>query len=319
MITKIWFWLCVSRLFSLPMTILSWLVIFIYTLNSTQADILNGILALIGISTAHLATNLADDYFDYKQMLKDGNMMSTVVKNKCIYLKDGTASLNDVLRVVIIYCTISVITGIILTLRSGLDVIWLAVIGGILTLSYSKLSRIGLSEIAVGIAFGPLFFEGVYYVMAKEFSLDVFILSVAVGAFTVAVLYVHTVLDFDSDMISHKKTLCCRVGDKNKAMIPLYIFFTTGFACAAALALRMHKPSVMLSWIAIPFAVSVCNALKKYNKDKSFLPEIKWWHYPLDNWEKIKSDGTQSFYFVLYQSRNLMLWFSLLILTGLLI
>ena len=133
MIKKIWFWLCASRLFSLPMTILSWLVIFVYSLVLYGGNILNGILALIGISFAHLATNLADDYFDYKQMLKDGNMMSTVVKNKCIYIKDGTATLNDVMKVVIIYCLIAFFTGVILFFRSGVDVLWLALIGGILT------------------------------------------------------------------------------------------------------------------------------------------------------------------------------------------
>ena len=62
---KIWFWLKNSRLFSLPMTVLSWLVIFVY---SFSGDKFNGFLALIGIAFAHLATNLFDDYVDYKNV-----------------------------------------------------------------------------------------------------------------------------------------------------------------------------------------------------------------------------------------------------------
>lgn len=319
MIKKIWFWLSVSRLFSLPMTILSWLVIFVYSLVLYGGNILNGILALIGISFAHLATNLADDYFDYKQMLKDGNMMSTVVKNKCIYIKDGTVTLNDVLKVVIIYCLIAFSVGVILFFRSGIDVLWLTVIGGILTLSYSWFSRVGLSELAVGIAFGPLFFEGVFYVMCGYFSWNVFILSIAVGAFTVGVLYVHTVLDFDSDMVSHKKTLCCRIGDKNCAVYVLYFLYALGFLSIIFFAVTTLYFNILTGLLALPFAINVCNALKNYNKDKDFLPKIKWWHYPLDDFEKRKEDNTASFYFVLYQSRNLISWVCVLIILGIFI
>lgn len=318
MIKKIVFWLNASRLFSLPMTVLSWLVIFIYSIKF-QGNILNGILALIGISFAHLATNLADDYFDYKQMLNDGNMMSTVVKNKCAYIKNGTATLNDVLKVVIIYCTISVITGVILTFRSGFDVIWLAVIGGILTLSYSFLSRIGLSEIAVAIAFGPLFFEGVFYVMTKTFSFDVLILSIAVGAFTVGVLYAHTLLDFDSDMISHKKTLCCRIGNKSLAIRTLGIFYALGFVASILFSFCFENLYMLLTLLLIPFSINVLRLEKKYAENKKFKPIIKWWNLPLDNWENIKKDGTESFYFVLYQSRNLVIWFSILTIIAILL
>lgn len=313
MIKKIMFWLEVSRLFSLPMTVLSWVIIFVYALKS-GGNILNGILALIGISAAHLATNLADDYFDYKIMLKDNNMMSHAVKNKCWYIKDGTVSLKDVLKVVIIYCVIAFTIGVILTFRSGFDVIWLAVIGGILTLTYSKFSLVGLSELAVGIAFGPLFFEGVYYVMTKNFSWEVLVLSLAVAAFTVSVLYAHTLLDYDCDMISHKKTLCCRIGDKNKALYVLYGFYASGFLFSVLFSIMIHQYSVLVTLLAVPFAVNVCNSVKQYFDDKQFEPDVKWWNYPLDNWKKIKEEGTSSFYFVLFQARNLMMIYSMLLI-----
>lgn len=318
MIERILFWLNASRLFSLPMTLLTWVVIFVYSLKY-GGNVLNGLLALVGISCAHLATNLADDYFDYKIMLKDGNMMSSVVKNKCAYIRDGRAALNDVLRVVVIYCSIAALIGVILTFRSGLDVIWLAVIGGFLTLSYSKFSLVGLSEVAVGIAFGPLFFEGVYYVMTGRFSLPVLILSIAVGSFTVGVLYAHTLLDYDSDMISHKKTLCCRIGDKNKALGVLMFFYVLGFASIIGFAFLTRNFYVLISLLTIPYAVIVCRGIRNYNADKRFEHAVRWWNYPLDNWSRHVEDGTSSFYFVLYQSRNFVLWFCLLVVIGILL
>ncbi|MFQ8627068.1 MAG: hypothetical protein ACLSA2_11765 [Candidatus Gastranaerophilaceae bacterium] len=142
-VEKICFWLKNSRIFSLPMTLLSWLVIFVYSLKF-NGNVINGLAALVGIACAHLATNLFDDYMDYKK-LSDNSQ-----KCKCAYIKEGYATLDDVLRVVIIYCGIAFLTGVFLTYRAGFPVIALAFVGGMLTLLYAKLSQVGLSEVAVG-------------------------------------------------------------------------------------------------------------------------------------------------------------------------
>lgn len=49
------------------MTLLSWLVIFVYSLKF-NGNVINGLAALVGIACAHLATNLFDDYMDYKKL-----------------------------------------------------------------------------------------------------------------------------------------------------------------------------------------------------------------------------------------------------------
>ena len=221
MIKSILFWLENSRIFSLPMTLLSWLVIFVYALNE-NGNILNGVIALIGIAFAHLATNLFDDYIDYKKLTENSQ------KCKCLYIKEGKATLNDVLLVVVIYCAVAFLAGLILLFRCGLPVLWLGLVGGIITLIYAKLSQKGLSEIAVGIAFGPLLFEGVYFVMTGHFSLIVLVMSLAVVMFTVGLLYVHTLLDFEGDLYSHKKTLVCRLGNKNRALKGVFIVYGLG-------------------------------------------------------------------------------------------
>ena len=50
-----------SRVYSLPMTVMSWLVIFAFGILSS-GNINYGILALIGISLAHMGTNVLDDF-----------------------------------------------------------------------------------------------------------------------------------------------------------------------------------------------------------------------------------------------------------------
>lgn len=313
MFNKVIFWLNNARLFSLPMTIMSWIIIFVYSLKE-NGNVFNGILALIGIAFAHLATNLFDDYIDYKTLSTNKEFMENTVKSKCSYIKEGKATPSDLLRVVMIFCGISFLIGVILTIRCGWEIVGLAIIGGIITLSYAKLSSNGLSEIAVGTAFGPLLFEGVYFVMTGHFSIEVFILSIAVVVFTIGLLYVHNLLDFDGDMCAHKKTLCCRIGNKDRALNLLILLYGLGYAMCFVLCFIGRNLFYLLPTITVPLAIMLFVLVKMYNNNPKWLPAIKWWYYPLDNWDKVKQEGTESFYLRLYQARNLMVWFALLML-----
>lgn len=284
MINNICFWLKNSRLFSLPMTLLSWLVIFVYSLK-LGGNVLNGVLALVGISFAHLATNLFDDYVDYK------NLPENSQKCKCAYIKDGSATINDVLKVVIVYLVIASGIGLVLFLRCGFPVIILAMIGGIIALIYAKLSQRGLSEFAVGTAFGPLLFEGVYFVMTGRFSWTVFVMSIAVVMFTIGLMYVHTLLDFEGDMCAHKMTLACRFGDKNIALKGVFVVYGLGYLFTFVLAIMLKNYYLLFTFVLIPVVFKIYKSLQSYTC----------------------GGEEKEFYFRLLQARNLMVYYSLLI------
>lgn len=318
MIKRICFWINNSRPFSLPMTIMSWLAVFILGIKA-GGDILNGILALIGISFAHLATNLFDDYIDYKILCKTPEKLEKTVKSKCAYIRDGSASLKELSAVVAVYCGIAALTGLILTFRAGLPVVWLALIGGVFVLSYARFSLVGLSEFAVGVTFGPLFFEGVWYVMTKTFSFNIFILSLSVVMFTIGLLYTHTLLDFDGDLCSHKKTLCCRIGDKNKALKVLAVILGLGYLFTGFYAFKTGNYFIFAAYLTIPLAIALYKSIGRYNNDPKALEQVNFWHYPLDNWAQIQCEGTESFYLRLFMARNLMMYYSLILCIALFI
>lgn len=298
MIKKIKFFIDCSRAFALPVTILSWLTVFVYGLIS-GGNIFNGLLALVGISFAHLAGNMADDYIDYGILSRDEKMMASAVETKCCFLRDGTITLKDLKKMIAACSIIAILTGMILFLKSGWGVILLMVLGGILTLTYAKFSLVGMSEVIIGLLFGPLMFEGVWYVMKRTFSLEVFVLSIAVVMFTVAFLYIHTLLDFDCDKISHKKTLCCRINDKSKALILFVLFISVGYIAAILFGGMTSNLWSLLTLLTIPFAVWVYLLMKNYNagEDKS----------------------CKHFYFVLLKARDLMAVFSILMTCAILL
>ncbi len=178
-----------SRYFSLPMTIMSWLIIFVYSL-SDSGNVFYGLLALIGLCFVHLGTNLIDDFIDYKYLMKSLNFdkdtyLKNTQKTKCRYLISGLITEQQLLKIIVLFLTIGSIIGLYLFLNCGVGILYFALIGGIIALLYPFASRICLSEILIAIAYGPALFGGVYYAMTGTYSTDVFIISIPSTIITV--------------------------------------------------------------------------------------------------------------------------------------
>jgi len=183
-----------SRIFSLPMTFFSWLVVFVFSaINS--GNVMYGVLALIGLVFAHLATNLLDDYFDYKFLIKKVGFnkqeyLKNSQKTKCRYLIMGVMTESQLLGTIAVYLAIAFLCGLFLFFKCGIGVLYFALAGGLIVLIYPFMSRICLAEIAVGLAYGPLLFGGVYYVMTGMYSKGVTLLSLPTMIVTIILLYI---------------------------------------------------------------------------------------------------------------------------------
>ena len=315
---KISFWLNCARVYSLPITVLNWVVIFIYAIKE-EGNIILGILALIGMSLVHMATNLIDDYFDYKILIKDEKFLNSAQNCKCLYLKNNQATVKELKYAIITFLAVAGIIGIVLFFLSGYYVALLAFIGLLVAVFYQKSSISGIGELAVFIAYGPLLYEGTYYVMKREFSFDVLILSVACVFITITVLYAHMLMDFDGDKSSHKTTLCTKLKNKTLALNLLLVFYGLGFLSIAIFAIITNNYFYLLTFSTLPLIIDLYRSLQDFNNDKSNLPKIKFWHYPLDNWDKIKNSTDAPFYFRFFYVRNILIWFLLLVCVGIII
>lgn len=309
-IEKITFWINCARPYSIPITVLSWLVIFVYSIKQ-NGNALSGLIALIGIILVHLSTNLADDYFDYK-VLSAKDAINNAKDCKCAYLRKNQATIKDLRNVIITFLLIAAIIGIILFFISGPAVLLLAIIGLVIALSYSVFSRNGLGEIAVIIAYGPLMFEGVYYVMTRTFSWNVLILSFACVMFTNSILYAHMLMDFDEDVCANKKTLCIRLGNKTNALNFILVFYLLGYILMGYLSLKTHNYLYFMTYFTIPLVIDLYYSLKIYNKDKTIVPQARFWNFPLDNWNENQKAPSAPFYLRFFYVRNISTWFMLL-------
>lgn len=308
---KIFFWLKCARLYSVPITLLSWLVIFIYSIKDGGNPIL-GLIALIGICLVHLATNLIDDYIDYKVLSKDKNFVKAGRDHKCAYLRTNQATVDDLRNVIITILTIAAITGAVLFFTSGPMVIIFALIALLIAIAYPKFSMNGLGEVLVIIAYGPLMFEGVYYVMTKELSINVILLSIACVMFVNTILYAHMLMDFDGDQKANKTTLCLKMKTKQNALNLLPVFYIISYIMIGYIAYKSLNYLYFATYITIPMVVELYNSLKIYNESRETLPANPFWNHPLDNWNELKDTYNASFYLRFYMARNITNFFMIL-------
>ena len=315
MFSKLKFWLECSRWYALPMSVFSWFVVFSYALQH-DGNALYGFIALVGICFSHLATNLFDDFCDFNILQKNIDHNNNLIlpntqRGKCKYILDGKVKLSEVLLTVGIYCFISLLIGLFFYFAVGKTVLWFILGGGLIVLFYSLLSNICLSELAVGLVFGPLMFGGVYYVMTGKLTPEVFALSVAPMLFTVNLLFTDTFLDKDIDKKEGKRTLVSLFKtDEN------VLNFQKGLLTVAYLSVLLIPIFDISDWevffvfLTVPLASDLINSLKLYSEDKSVIPDKKWFHFPFEEWDDIKENRSQTFMFRMYQARNLMIYFA---------
>lgn len=254
------FWFKASRGYSLPMSIISWLVIFAYCVKFDNGNIFYGLLALIGIVFAHLGTNLFDDYIDFRDNVPKQKYKSTYIDNK-------ETDLKTIFKMVCFYFLVAAIVGLFFTIKFGFIIPIMAIFVGILCLIYPKINHVGLGEVVVGTVFGPVLFYCVYYVMTHQFyNLKILPLSLCVFIFTVLVLDIHAFMDYDTDIEACKKTLCTILKSKQNAYFAICLLILSGYL----LTLFLIVSKIISNWGVLTFltvfqAFKLLKSIKVYN------------------------------------------------------
>jgi 1,4-dihydroxy-2-naphthoate octaprenyltransferase len=282
------------------------------------------LLAVFGVACGHCAINLFDDYFDYKKSssgyrdeMSRAGMRARIAK--CAYLTSGRTDLQHLLRASLIFSFLALVCGALIFLRRGEAIPLLAVISGILGVSYSggplKLSYRGLGELQAGLMFGPLLMAGVYYSACGRLDGLVILLSIPVGLLVANILYVHSIMDFGPDQKIGKLTLAGLLNKRSSILAVLAILlFTPYLLLAAGLGLDLLPASFALPFLTLPLALALFHSLGRFASAPEEPRTRRFWMGPMRNWEKYKTLGIDWFMIRWFMARNLLMFFCLLII-----
>lgn len=173
-------------------------------------------LALLGALLLQVATNLINEYADWRRgtdRYKQAGQGMTI--------KQGVLPARSVGIGALLSLGGGVLAGLLLLGREGPDLmasplLWIGAGGVLVAVAYTAgplpLSRLGLGEVAAGIFMGPLMVLGAWYVQARCLSWQALLASLPLALMVAAILHANNLRDMEADRAVGKKTLAVRFG-----------------------------------------------------------------------------------------------------------
>lgn len=162
---------------------------------------------------AQIASNMANDYFDYKN-----GFDSDLRQGPERIVASGKVSPRPVLICALIFVTLSCLCGLGLLFYAPWWIIPVGIAIALCVFAYSAgpypLSQHALGEVTVFIFYGIIPVCFTYFVQTGEFSTIVLLYSMAAGCLSANVLIVNNYRDMDEDASSGKKTIIVLWGRK---------------------------------------------------------------------------------------------------------
>jgi len=219
------------------------------------------LLVLLGSFMVHLATNLADDYFDHLQGTDKGLSIggSRVIQ-------EGKIAPRTILKVVILLYAlafgIALCTMAVLGLWGLTPFVLLAWFGSFFYVAPPiQYGYRGLGELSVGINMGPVMVVGTYWVISGRVDWAPFLISIPIGLMVAVILYYQSLPDMETDLAVHKYTVAVRLG-RRRAFYGLLVFWGIIYCSIIGLVRAGYLAwPALLSLLTIPLLIRLLNIM----------------------------------------------------------
>ena len=330
--SKIVFWIKNARSISLPQSALPCLTAIVLCIGQEGFLWWLALPILLGICSAHLGMNLADDYFDYKHDSRTrADISSTSVRarmEKCHYLGEGKATVSQLGWAIVGFLAFAALMGatafvaqwLIHGWQAAMGIVIYAVLGLFVGINYSgkplELGYHGFGELVIGLMFGPLNMLGVQAALTgAPFSWQMLCMSVGIGCMVTNIVYVHSVMEVNADAELGKMTFARLL--KNKAAMVIFIgFFAMMPFVMLSLGIAMGWWSAwyLLTLATLPMSIYLIHSTRlfAYGLPRNDTPY--WWMGPMGEWDKYKAAGIDWFLYRWLLARNICTFFCLILM-----
>lgn len=225
-----------------------------------------GIVALIGVIFVHAAGNLISDYFDFKK-----NIDRKESYGSSRMLVDGVFQPKTILSFGLVLLFVGSIIGLLLTIFTGTDLLWIGLIGVIGTYFYYQFKAVALGDLLIFIIYGPLIGLGTAFVMTNSLIWEVLLLNVPVAMLVVNILHANNTRDIKHDGMANIKTQAMLLGVKGAKIQYVVLALGAYIVLIIMNAVGMVHPVTLLTLLTVPVALKNIKIMMKADIDK---PEL---------------------------------------------
>ena len=313
------YWFKNARYRSLAQSVMPAILAAVMASNNEGFVWWTALLAIVGVAMAHLAMNLADDWFDYRvDMLGDRDKVTRqgfrAMMVKYPYLSSGEQTLKSTALAIAAFLALALGCGLAIWWK--MDFNWsiplIVAICGFLGAFYSapplKLAYRGLGELVIGIIFGPLLMSGVYVASCGSLDWGIVLTGIPVGMLVTDILFTHSFIDLKGDEASNKMTFARLLGSTGACLTcSIILIFVPFLLVVLAVCTGYLHPAYLAVLVMLPRGVWLFRSLLLFGKGE--LMEVErpeWWLGSMPDWKGIRAAGIDWFMIRWLTARNLL-------------
>ncbi|MCP4180867.1 MAG: 1,4-dihydroxy-2-naphthoate polyprenyltransferase [bacterium] len=240
-------WLLACRPKTLSASLAPVLIGTIMAYEAGSIHIFISIITFLSALGIQIGTNLANDYFDFKNGADTKTRLGPVRVTQ-----SGLIPSIKVQKAFIAVFLIVILLGIILLIRGGWPIFVIGIFAIALGLLYTggpyPYGYHGLGDIIVLIFFGPVAVGGTYYLQTLSINFTVILAGFAPGLISMAVLTVNNLRDIKSDATAGKNTIAVLLGENFARKEYLWAIV---IACLITIFIIPFNPHHLFSLIAV--------------------------------------------------------------------
>ncbi len=220
-----------------------------------------GIAALLGASLLQIASNFANDVFDYESGADTEHRLGPTRA-----VQAGLLSPRAMRRGLLVVILLALSIGVYLTMAVGPVIVAIGIASILAALAYTggpyPLGYHGLGDVFVMLFFGFVAVSGTTYVHLGAVPPLALLASLSVGALTTNILVVNNVRDRDTDVLAGKRTLAVRFGRRAGEREYAGLYLGALFSPVAAVALGLAPWTALLALLTAPLAWSNVKSIR---------------------------------------------------------
>lgn len=182
--------------------------------GTSPVDWLCGILALVGIILFHAGGNVISDYNDFRKGV------DTPENAMMLPLVNGSFKDYEFRRYGIVLLLAGCAVGVVLLLLTqSVELLYVGLAGGVLTLLYSFLKYRALGDVVIVLNYAILPIMGTSIVAVGHIDWSAMVLAVPLGLITDSILHINNARDAVSDRAAGARTFAMLIGPKASSLM----------------------------------------------------------------------------------------------------
>jgi 1,4-dihydroxy-2-naphthoate polyprenyltransferase len=229
--------------------------------------------AMAGALLIQIATNLANDYFDFR---KGSDTEDRVGPTRVV--QAGLLAPGAVLAGTVVALLLATLVGLYLVWVGGVVILLIGLVSLLCAIAYTggpfPLAYHGLGDLFVFVFFGLVAVGGTYWVQALDFEVELLTAGAGLGALVTAILVVNNLRDIATDRAAGKRTLAVRIGVRGSRW--QYLLLLAVAAAAPALGMVWHgwTPWVLLAVPGVAYALRPATRVLRFQDPRELNPAL---------------------------------------------